>query len=96
MQLQGRILSIRMRGDDVVLLQQELRQLGLTIEDREGYFGKSTHLAVLKVQRAHDLEPIGDVDECTAALISLRVDARGKPKPAGKPKKKKKRGNGAG
>ena len=40
-----------MRGDDVKLLQEELRQLGFSIEDREGLFGRSTRQALLEFQR---------------------------------------------
>ena len=73
MNLQGRNLYLRMRGDDVELLQSELRRLGSSIDDEEGFFGKTTRRAVLKFQEEHELEPTGIVDEITAAAINSAV-----------------------
>jgi hypothetical protein len=64
-----------MTGEDVTLLQQELRQLGFTIEDREGFFGSTTLLAVQEFQRQQGIEATGVVDEATARLINAAVDA---------------------
>ncbi|MBD2565344.1 MULTISPECIES: Tc toxin subunit A-related protein [Nostoc] len=75
MELQGRNLSVKMTGEDVTLLQQELRQLGFTIEDRESLFGNSTFLAVQEFQRQQSIEATGVVDEATARLINAAVDA---------------------
>lgn len=78
MNLQGRELSIRMEGEDVQLLQRELRQLGLDIHDSEtegGVFGRRTHEAVALFQKQHRLEPTGVVDERTAAMINAEVDS---------------------
>ena len=74
MELQARNLSLRMTGEDVTLLQQELRQLGFTIEDRESLFGNSTFLAVQEFQREQGIEATGVVDEATARLINAAVD----------------------
>ncbi|MBE9128304.1 MULTISPECIES: neuraminidase-like domain-containing protein [unclassified Coleofasciculus] len=75
MELQGRNLSLRMTGEDVTLLQEELRQLGFTIEDRESLFGNSTFLAIQEFQRQQSIEATGVVDEATARLINAAVDA---------------------
>jgi hypothetical protein len=37
MKLQGRNLSLTMNGEDVKLLQEELRQFGFSINDRKGF-----------------------------------------------------------
>jgi peptidoglycan hydrolase-like protein with peptidoglycan-binding domain len=73
MNLQGRNLYLRMRGEDVKLLQSELRQLGFSIGDEEGYFGKATRRAVLKFQEEQGLEPTGKVEERTAEVINTAV-----------------------
>jgi Tc toxin complex TcA C-terminal TcB-binding domain/Neuraminidase-like domain/Salmonella virulence plasmid 28.1kDa A protein/Putative peptidoglycan binding domain len=74
MQLQGRNLSIEMRGADVALLQSELRQLGLSLgNDEERFFGPGTQQAVLIFQRQHlqsGLQITGVVDKPTARLIN--------------------------
>src|ERR671933_130740 len=75
MELQARNLSLRMTGEDVTLLQQELRQLGFTIEDRKGFFGSTTLQAVQEFQRQKSIEATGVVDEATARLINAAVDA---------------------
>ena len=63
MQLQGRDLSIEMRGADVSPPQLELRLLGFeTMEEEvlENFlFGESTHEAALKFQSEFDLEQTG-------------------------------------
>src|SRR5262245_35964277 len=57
MELQGRNLVLRMRGDDVVLLHTELGQLGLAIDRAEvaaRHFGTTTREAVIVgVRKAH-------------------------------------------
>lgn len=74
MKLQDRNLNIRMRGKDVELLQQELRQLGFAIEDEAGYFGSSTRRAVEQFQEENNLEMTGVVDERTSAIINCMVE----------------------
>lgn len=75
MELQGRNLSMRMQGEDVALLQEELRKLGFSIDGRDGYYGKTTRQAVMEFQRRHEKEPTGVVDEVTAKLINDEVEA---------------------
>jgi peptidoglycan hydrolase-like protein with peptidoglycan-binding domain len=79
MNLQGRDLSIEMQGEDVRLLQSELRQLSFDIPDeeaQEAFFGPGTRAAVVGFQEANRLEPTGVVDAGTAALINAQVEAR--------------------
>ncbi|MEX5215459.1 MAG: peptidoglycan-binding protein [Nitrospiraceae bacterium] len=69
MQLQGRNLTERLRGDDVALLHEELGQLDFTIDRAEvadKRFGTSTREAVLVFQRRHRLEATGVVDAISA------------------------------
>src|SRR5216683_607304 len=75
MQLQGRNLSLRMQGEDVKLLQRELRQLGFAVDTSEGSFGAATRQAVLDFQKKHALQTTGEVDAATAAAINREVDA---------------------
>jgi peptidoglycan hydrolase-like protein with peptidoglycan-binding domain len=79
MKLQGRNLEPNLRGDDVKLLQSELRKLKLKtlIVDPEGFFGSTTFLAVQEFQRLHGLEATGIVDQQTAQLINAEVDEIG-------------------
>lgn len=79
MKLQGRNLEPNLRGDDVKLLQAELRQLNLKtqIVDQEGFFGSTTFLAVQEFQRLNGLNAAGIVDERAAAAINRAVDEAG-------------------
>lgn len=73
----GRKLSVRMRGEDVALLQKELGQLKFTIpndEVQKKFFGTATHKAVLDFQRKHGLEPTGLVDAGTAGIIKRELE----------------------
>ncbi len=70
MELQGRNLQLGIEGEDVVLLQQELRLLRFTIDDRKGYFGRDTRDAVMQFQQQHGLDATGEVDEHTASFIN--------------------------
>jgi len=76
MNLQGRNLEPNLRGDDVTLLQSELRRLRLKtqIVDQEGFFGSTTLLAVQEFQRLHGLNANGIVDERTVTLINQALD----------------------
>src|SRR3569832_2087994 len=77
MNLQGRDLSLGMQGEDVRLLQSELRQLGYEISDQEfqdGLFRGDTERAVREFQKKHGLEVNGVVGDRTAILINAEVD----------------------
>lgn len=77
MNLQGRNLSSGMQGEDVKLLQSELRQLGYTISDEEfqaGIFKGTTQEAVQTFQKKHEIDATGVVDERTATLINADFD----------------------
>ncbi|MDP9350370.1 MAG: peptidoglycan-binding protein, partial [Chloroflexota bacterium] len=76
MNLQGRDLRYGLQGDDVQLLQSELRLLGFEIAEREqlrAYFGEETLALVRQLQGEHRLDSTGVVDESTANLINERV-----------------------
>jgi peptidoglycan hydrolase-like protein with peptidoglycan-binding domain len=78
MYLQGRNLSTEMRGEEVMLLQSELRQLRFDIpadEVQEAVFGQGTREVVVGFQEASRLEPTGVVATGTAALINAQVEA---------------------
>ncbi len=66
----GRKLSIRMKGEDVKLLQENLKRLGFPITDKHGFFGKSTKQAVIEFQKKHGVEMTGVVDELTANTLN--------------------------
>src|SRR5574341_587428 len=78
MKLQGRNLSLKMRGDDVALLHRELALIGLTVSDaerRNKRFGQGTQVALKRFQQEHRMEPTGVVDAETARAINAAVDA---------------------
>src|SRR6476660_39633 len=84
MKLQGRNLSLRMRGEDVRLLHGELRKLGHRIpavETSKQLFGASTRQAVVDFQKKHSLETTGVVDEHTAKRINAAVGELPQPAP---------------
>ncbi|MBI2737403.1 MAG: peptidoglycan-binding protein [Rhodospirillales bacterium] len=77
MKLQGRNLSIRLRGDDVKLLHTELRQIGLSVaraEADDAMFGSTTEAVVKAFQAQHSLPQTGIVDAATATAINREVD----------------------
>ena len=76
MNLQGRSLQPNMRGEDVELLQAELRALGFDIPETETFFGHATSHAVGTFQRQHGLSATGIVDARTARVINAAMDAR--------------------
>ena len=78
MELQGRNLTIRMKGEDVKLLQSELKLLGYILpadEISRGYFGRETRNAVLSFQKQRGLQTTGIVDKHTAEQINAVVEA---------------------
>ncbi len=74
MKLQGRNLESGMRGDDVKLLQDELRQLGFQISANSRAFDSDTFIAVEDFQQRHNLDVTGIVDPRTARAINKAVD----------------------
>ncbi|MEM9165297.1 MAG: peptidoglycan-binding domain-containing protein, partial [Cyanobacteria bacterium P01_F01_bin.4] len=75
MNLDGRNLSLEMRGEDVRRLQTELKQLGFNL-DVSGVFDTVTFVAVEQFQRDRNLSPTGIVDAETARRINAEVDAQ--------------------
>src|SRR5262245_39087250 len=74
MTLQGRNLEPNLRGDDVALLQGELRRLGFAIGDVAGFFGSTTLAAVVAFKRQQGVEsPDGAVDRDWAARIDEAI-----------------------
>lgn len=86
MNLQGRNLSVTLQGEDVALLQRELRQLGFVIAQTEiqaKNFRQTTQQAVRTFQERQGLPVTGVVDERTAVAINAAVDAlQPQPQPA--------------
>jgi len=75
MNLQGRDLKRKHRGEDVRLLHTELRKLGFRIPAQEytqRNFGPVTQSAVRAFQTRHNLSPTGVVDEATAGASMRR------------------------
>lgn len=83
-----RILMRGMEGDDVVLLQKRLNQLGYYLGEVDGVFGLQTRTAVYGFQRAHKLAKIdGKVgQETIARMFSADVVIRPTPTPSPTPK----------
>lgn len=75
MKLLERNLETNHRGDDVALLQTELRQLAFQIVDPPGLFWSTTLLAVRRFQADQGLPVTGIVDARTARRINQEVDA---------------------
>jgi peptidoglycan hydrolase-like protein with peptidoglycan-binding domain len=71
----ARNLSVNMRGEDVKLLQKRLTELGFSIEDKDGFFGKTTRWAVMEIQKKNGMKATGIVDEATAEVIKNNIDA---------------------
>ncbi len=57
-ELGERILMRGKKGEDVVQLQERLKELGYYLGEADGLFGLQTQKAVRAFQRAHDLEKI--------------------------------------
>lgn len=73
MQLQGRHLMVRQKGDDVKAVQSELKGLGYDVPDDEAernYYGQGTRDAVYKFQQDNELHTSGIVDQQTAAKLT--------------------------
>lgn len=83
-----RILMRGMEGDDVVLMQKRLYQLGYYLGEVDGVFGLQTRTAVYAFQRAHKLAKIdGKVgQETITRMFSADVVIRPTPTPSPTPK----------
>lgn len=83
-----RILMRGMEGDDVVLVQKRLYQLGYYLGEVDGVFGLQTRTAVYGFQRAHKLAKIdGKVgQETIARMFSADVVIRPTPTPSPTPR----------
>lgn len=71
----ARNLSVNMRGEDVKLLQKTLSKLGFSIEDKDGFFGRTTRWTVLDIRKKYGMKATGILDKETAELINTSVDA---------------------
>jgi len=65
-------LSLGSTGDEVRLLQQKLKDLGYLAADVNitGYFGNQTKDAVMKLQQANGINPVGYVGPTTRQLLN--------------------------
>lgn len=80
-----RILMRGMEGEDVLLVQERLRELGYYLGNADGIFGLQTRTAVYAFQRAHKLSKIdGKVGPQTIAAL-FASDAIVKPTPTPSP-----------
>jgi hypothetical protein len=64
-----RVMSIKMSGDDVTILQEKLKDLGFFKDRIDGYFGQNTLLAVTSLQRSVGVRPDGNVGTQTWSQI---------------------------
>jgi peptidoglycan hydrolase-like protein with peptidoglycan-binding domain len=76
-----RVLSFADRGDDVKEVQDRLREMRLLKDPANGYFGDSTMLAVMALQKRFQLPESGVVDSRTWQALRL-VGFINKSKPA--------------
>ncbi|HWR43460.1 MAG TPA: L,D-transpeptidase family protein [Sporomusa sp.] len=66
-----RELKHKMSGQDVVLLQRKLKDLGYLSDRADGIFGKATEEAVKKYQEANNLQPTGVVDNGLISILKI-------------------------
>ncbi|SMC44177.1 L,D-transpeptidase family protein [Sporomusa malonica] len=66
-----RELKHKMSGQDVVLLQRKLKDMGFLSDRADGIFGKATEDAVKKYQEANNLQPTGVVDNGLVNLLQI-------------------------
>jgi hypothetical protein len=79
MKSKSRILVNGTRGDDVRLVQEQLRRLGFRIpasETRDAVFGPRTQAAVRKIQEKAGLKATGVVNRATARAIDEQIASR--------------------
>ncbi|QNU28155.1 peptidoglycan-binding protein [Geobacillus sp. 46C-IIa] len=73
----ARALSVGMRGDDVKVLQQRLKQLGyFQYPQITGYFGTMTEAAVKQFQQANGLRATGKADAVTIERLRQAASQR--------------------
>ncbi|WPZ18144.1 peptidoglycan-binding protein [Geobacillus subterraneus] len=73
----ARPLSVGMRGDDVKVLQQQLKQLGyFQYPQITGYFGTVTEAAVKQFQQANGLPATGKADAVTIERLRQAASQR--------------------
>ncbi|MBE5797321.1 MAG: spore cortex-lytic enzyme [Clostridiales bacterium] len=65
------LVTMGSRGEQVVLIQQALRQWGYYTGDVDGHFGRGTYQAVLAFQRRNGLRADGRVGSATAAAMGV-------------------------
>jgi carboxyl-terminal processing protease len=66
-------LRIDMMSEQIKNAQIMLKGLGYETGRTDGYFDEQTKQAVIAFQRAEELEPTGEIDEDTAALIQQQI-----------------------
>lgn len=64
-------LKKKMSGQNVVYLQNRLKELGIEFDRADGRFGNMTELAVKYFQVWHGLEPTGETDEETYRAMKM-------------------------
>lgn len=80
MELNGLDLSLRDKGEKVLLLHREIQALGLPIPEEElrgRLYGFGTSEAFSSFQKEHGLAITGVVDERTVSLINGSLDSLG-------------------
>ena len=65
------VLAWGSRGEQVALVQQQLRQYGYLSQEADGVFGRNTYNAVIAFQRRNGLTPDGRVGSATAAALRM-------------------------
>ncbi len=71
----ARPLKMFMRGKSVSMLQDILRSMGYSVEDRPSMFGASTRDAVKGFQRQRGLKVTGQVDDALLQMMQQGKDA---------------------
>lgn len=62
-------LSKSYKGNDILLLQKQLTDLGYYFEKQNGYFGTATEAALIEFQKINSLKETGIADSATLDLI---------------------------
>ena len=67
------MLAWGIRGEQVALVQQKLRQYGYLSQEADGVFGRNTYNAVIAFQRKNGLTADGRVGSATAAALGISL-----------------------